>query len=41
VAGTPDDCRRRLDEYRAAGIQLCVLAPMDGTIELVIDELAV
>jgi 5,10-methylenetetrahydromethanopterin reductase len=39
VAGTPDDCRRRLDEYREAGIDLCVLAPMEGTIDLIIDEL--
>jgi 5,10-methylenetetrahydromethanopterin reductase len=40
VAGTPDDCRKRLDEYRAAGIDLCVLAPMEGSIDLIIEELA-
>ena len=40
AAGTPEDCRRRLDEYRAAGVELCVLAPMEGTIDLVIDQLA-
>lgn len=40
AAGTPEDCRRRLDDYRAAGVELCVLAPMEGTIDLVVDQLA-
>jgi 5,10-methylenetetrahydromethanopterin reductase len=40
AAGTVDDCRRRLGEYRAAGVQLPVLAPVDGALELTIDALA-
>ena len=37
VAGTPDECRRRLDDYRRAGIQLPVLIPLEGAIEPVIE----
>ena len=40
AAGTVQDCRRRLDEYRAAGVELPVLAPVDGALELTIDTLA-
>ena len=40
ASGTVEDCRGRLDEYRAAGVQLPVLAPVDGTLELTIDALA-
>ena len=40
AAGTVEDCRRRLDEYRDAGVQLPVLAPVDGALELTIDVLA-
>ena len=40
AAGTVEDCRRRLDEYRAAGVELPVLAPVDGALELTIDALA-
>jgi len=40
AAGTVQDCRRRLDEYRAAGVELPVLAPVDGALELTIDALA-
>ena len=40
AAGTVQDCRGRLDEYRAAGVELPVLAPVDGTLELTINALA-
>jgi 5,10-methylenetetrahydromethanopterin reductase len=39
VAGTPDECRGRLDEYRRAGIELSVLVPLEGEIDTVIDTL--
>jgi 5,10-methylenetetrahydromethanopterin reductase len=39
AAGTVEDCRRRLDEYRAAGISLPVLAPVEGALELTIEGL--
>ena len=40
AAGTPDECRARLDEYRAAGVRLPILAPLEGTMEPTIDALA-
>jgi 5,10-methylenetetrahydromethanopterin reductase len=40
AAGTVADCRRRLDDYRAAGIDLPILAPVEGTLELTIAALA-
>ena len=40
AAGTPDECRARLDEYRAAGVRLPILAPLEGTMEPAIDALA-
>jgi 5,10-methylenetetrahydromethanopterin reductase len=40
AAGTPEECNARLDEYRAAGIDLPVLAPVEGLIETTIDLLA-
>jgi 5,10-methylenetetrahydromethanopterin reductase len=39
VAGSVEDCRRRLDEYRAAGVDRPVLAPVDGAMELTIEAL--
>jgi 5,10-methylenetetrahydromethanopterin reductase len=39
AAGSVEDCRRRLDEYRAAGVDLPILAPVDGAIELAIETL--
>jgi 5,10-methylenetetrahydromethanopterin reductase len=39
AAGTPDECRARLEEYRAAGVRLPILAPLEGTMEPVIDAL--
>ena len=40
IAGTVEECRARLDEYRAAGVQLPVLAPLESTATLAVDELA-
>jgi 5,10-methylenetetrahydromethanopterin reductase len=40
AAGTPAECFERLDEYRAAGIDLPVLAPVEGLIESTIDQLS-
>jgi hypothetical protein len=40
VAGTVEECRARLDEYRAAGVQLTILAPLERTMDLAIDALA-
>jgi 5,10-methylenetetrahydromethanopterin reductase len=40
AAGTPEQCRKRLDEYRAAGIDTVVLAPVEGTIETAIELLS-
>lgn len=40
AAGTPEQCRRRLDEYRAAGIDLVVLAPVEGAIAPAIELLS-
>jgi 5,10-methylenetetrahydromethanopterin reductase len=39
VAGTPEECRSRLHAYRSAGIQLPVLAPLEGTMDLAIETL--
>jgi 5,10-methylenetetrahydromethanopterin reductase len=40
ASGSVDDCRRRLEEYRAVGVQLPILSPVDGALELTIDHLA-
>jgi 5,10-methylenetetrahydromethanopterin reductase len=40
VAGNPAQCRARLDEYRAAGVRVPVVAPLEGTIDLALAELA-
>ena len=39
VAGDPGECRARLDEYRAAGVGVPVVAPLEGTIDLALAEL--
>jgi alkanesulfonate monooxygenase SsuD/methylene tetrahydromethanopterin reductase-like flavin-dependent oxidoreductase (luciferase family) len=40
VCGSPDRCRRRIEEYRAAGVTLPVLVPEPLSLERVITELA-
>jgi 5,10-methylenetetrahydromethanopterin reductase len=39
AAGTPEECQARLDEYRAAGVALPVIVPLEGSVELAIDTL--
>jgi 5,10-methylenetetrahydromethanopterin reductase len=40
AAGTPAECQARLDEYRAAGVELPVLVALEDSVELAIDSLA-
>jgi 5,10-methylenetetrahydromethanopterin reductase len=40
VGGTPEECRARLDEYRTAGVQLPIVAPLEGAVELAVETLA-
>lgn len=40
AAGTVDECRARIQEYRDAGVALPILAPLEDTMSLVVDELA-
>jgi 5,10-methylenetetrahydromethanopterin reductase len=40
AAGTPEECRARLDEYRRAGVALPVLVPLEGAIAATIEALA-
>jgi 5,10-methylenetetrahydromethanopterin reductase len=40
AAGTPSECRARIEEYRAAGVELPVLIALEGSVELAIDTLA-
>jgi 5,10-methylenetetrahydromethanopterin reductase len=39
AAGTPAECQERLDEYRAAGVDVPVLIAAEGTIDLAIETL--
>lgn len=39
AAGTPAECQSRLDEYRAAGVNLPVISALEGSIELAIEHL--
>ena len=40
AAGTPDECRARLDAYRRAGVDTLVLTPVPGAIDAVIEHLS-
>jgi 5,10-methylenetetrahydromethanopterin reductase len=40
VAGSVEECRTRLDEYREAGVQLPILAPLEETMDLAVETLA-
>ncbi len=40
ASGSVEDCRRRLDEYREAGVDLPILAPVEGALELTIETLS-
>ena len=39
AAGTPDECRSRLDAYRQAGIDTIVMTPVPGAMDAVIEDL--
>jgi len=39
AAGTPDECRARIQEYRRAGVALPVLIAVEGALDAVVDEL--
>ena len=39
ASGSVEDCRARLAEYRKAGVDLPILAPVEGALELTIDSL--
>jgi 5,10-methylenetetrahydromethanopterin reductase len=39
AAGTPEECRARLDEYRAAGVAVPILAPLEPSAEFAIETL--
>jgi 5,10-methylenetetrahydromethanopterin reductase len=40
VAGTPDECRARLDAYRQAGVDTVVMTPVPGAMDAVIEQLS-
>lgn len=40
ASGSVQDCRRALERYREAGIELTILAPVEGALEATIDSLA-
>ena len=39
ASGTPQECRRRIDDYRAAGIQLPILFPLDPNVRMAVETL--
>ena len=39
ASGSVEDCRARLQEYRQAGVELPILAPVEGALELTIGNL--
>ncbi len=40
ASGTPDDCRRKIKEYMAAGCRSPLLLPLSGNVEYVVKSLA-
>jgi 5,10-methylenetetrahydromethanopterin reductase len=40
ASGSVEDCHRRLDDYREAGVDLPILAPVEGALALTVDTLA-
>jgi 5,10-methylenetetrahydromethanopterin reductase len=40
VAGSPQECRARIQAYREAGLQLPILFPVDGNYEAAVESLA-
>ena len=39
VSGTPAECRRKIEAYRAAGLQMPILLPLDPNLQMVIETL--
>ncbi len=39
AAGTPEECQERIDEYRAAGVELPVVVALGDSVELALDTL--
>jgi 5,10-methylenetetrahydromethanopterin reductase len=39
AAGTPDECRARLEAYQAAGVGTIVMTPVPGTMDAVLEQL--
>jgi 5,10-methylenetetrahydromethanopterin reductase len=39
ASGTPAECRRKIEAYRAAGVQLPILFPVDPNVHLAIETL--
>ena len=40
VAGTPEECRKRIEDYRAAGLQQPVIFPLDTNLTKAMEALA-
>lgn len=39
ASGTPAECRRKIETYRAAGVQLPILFPLDPNVHMAIETL--
>lgn len=39
ASGTPQECRSRIEAYRAAGVQLPILFPLDPNVRMVVETL--
>lgn len=39
ASGTPDECRRKIDAYRAVGMQMPILFPLDPNVRLAVEAL--
>ena len=39
ASGTPAECRRKIEAYRAAGVQLPILFPVDPNVHMAIETL--
>jgi 5,10-methylenetetrahydromethanopterin reductase len=39
ASGTPEECRERLDAYRAAGVQLPILFPLEPNVRMAVETL--
>jgi 5,10-methylenetetrahydromethanopterin reductase len=39
ASGTPAECRRKIEMYRAAGVQMPILFPLDPNVQMAIETL--